>query len=83
LLSNVPTAWVAGVPSACRYGKEPEAQLNPKRKIFEKIASELRVDASTLAHAYWSLSAGRWGLGLGVERWGLSAGGWGLRAALY
>lgn len=30
----------------CRYTKEPEAQLNPKKKQFEKIAPDLRVDAS-------------------------------------
>lgn len=28
------------------YGKEPEAQLNPKKKQFEKIAPDLRVDAN-------------------------------------
>lgn len=32
----------------CLFGsftKEPEAQLNPKKKQFEKIAPELKVDA--------------------------------------
>ncbi|EFN54081.1 hypothetical protein CHLNCDRAFT_25329, partial [Chlorella variabilis] len=28
------------------YTKEPEAQLNPKKKQFEKIAPDLRVDAN-------------------------------------
>lgn len=34
------------LPPLCRYGKEPEAQLNPKKKQFERIAPDLRVDAS-------------------------------------
>ncbi len=40
------TAAVLPALTACRYSKEPEAQLNPKKKQFEKIAPDLRVDAS-------------------------------------
>ena len=29
----------------CRYGAEPEAQLNPKKKIFEKISPDLKTSA--------------------------------------
>lgn len=33
----------------CRYGAEPEAQLNPKKKIFEKISPDLRTNADGVA----------------------------------
>lgn len=33
----------------CRYGAEPEAQLNPKKKIFEKISPDLRTYADGVA----------------------------------
>lgn len=36
-----------------RYGREPEAVLNPKKKIFEKIAPDLITDASE-----WALHVG-------------------------
>jgi hypothetical protein len=35
-----------------RYTKEPEAQLNPKKKQFEKIAPDLRVDAGELLRCW-------------------------------
>jgi len=30
------------------YGAEPEAQINPKKKIFEKIAPDLVTDAGKI-----------------------------------
>ena len=34
---------------ACRFGAEPEAQLNPKKKIFEKISPDLMTSADGIA----------------------------------
>lgn len=33
----------------CRYDAEPEAQLNPKKKIFEKISPDLKTNADGVA----------------------------------
>ena len=33
----------------CRYAAEPEAQLNPKKKIFEKISPDLKTNADGVA----------------------------------
>ena len=33
----------------CRYSAEPEAQLNPKKKIFEKISPDLKTSADGIA----------------------------------
>jgi len=35
--------------SVCRYDAEPEAQLNPKKKIFEKISPDLKTGANGTA----------------------------------
>lgn len=35
--------------AVCRYDAEPEAQLNPKKKIFEKISPDLRTNADGIA----------------------------------
>ena len=35
--------------SFCRYTGEPEAQLNPKKKIFEAIAPDLKTGADGVA----------------------------------
>lgn len=39
----------------CRYGGEPEAQLNPKKKIFEKISPDLKTSSDGVAQ-YKSVS---------------------------
>ena len=33
----------------CRYDADPEAQLNPKKKIFEKISPDLKTGADGTA----------------------------------
>ena len=35
----------AAQPALCRFEGEPEAQLNPKKKVFEKIAAHFKTSA--------------------------------------